>query len=87
MKTEYLPSDRDGMLFHLIEECGEVIWAVGKAGRFGMGSRHPDGGRCNAGLILQELADLRRAIDAIEPDLSTFEIFANKRESERRSGP
>lgn len=66
---EYLPKDRNGRLFRLIEECGEVLQMCGKAGRFGMSSRHPEGGPRNISALLAELRDLRDAIDALEPDL------------------
>lgn len=66
---EYLPKDRNGRLFKLIEECGEVLQMCGKAGRFGMGSRHPNGGPNNVTELRRELQDLREAIDAVEPDL------------------
>lgn len=66
---EYLPKDRNGRLFRVIEECGEVLQVLGKAGRFGMGSRQPNGGPRNVSAILAELRDLRDAIDALEPDL------------------
>jgi hypothetical protein len=82
MKRDYMPSDRNGRLFHVIEECGEVLHALGKAGRFGMGSRHPArrAGELNAEQILRELHDLKLAIVALEPDLraEVAKIKANR---------
>ena len=78
MKKEFLPEDRNGRLFWLIEECGEVLHYIGKAGRFGMGSRHPDGGPTNAKLILGELYDLEAAIKAVRPDLESENDLAGK---------
>ena len=74
MTPKYLPTDRNGRLFQLIEECGEVLQALGKAGRFGMGNRYPQAPDepTNAEKILGELADLRSAMDAVEPDLREF---------------
>ncbi len=65
----YLPKDRDGRLFRLVEECGEVMQAVGKAGRFGMRKRFPAGDRSNVEKLLSELDDLEGAIHDVRPDL------------------
>ena len=70
MKESYLPTDRNGRLFHLVEECGEVIKAVGKLGRWGAASRWPlKVGPMNVETLLSELADLEGAIRAVRPDL------------------
>lgn len=69
MKAEFLPKTPDGRRYRLFEEMGEVLQAFGKAGRFGLESRHPDGGPTNRELILAELGDLRHAIGAVESDV------------------
>jgi hypothetical protein len=68
---KYLPRDRNGRLFHVVEECGEVMQMIGKAVRFGMQSSNPliEGSPTNARLLRAELLDLRCAIDALLPDL------------------
>lgn len=73
-QRDYLPTDRNGRLFRLIEECGAVLQALGTAGRFGMESLHPlePDGSNSAEMILAELAGLRAAIEAVEPDLRAF---------------
>ena len=84
MKKEFLPDDRNGRLFWLVEECGEVLHYIGKAGRFGMSSRHPDGGPTNAEAILGELEDLKAAIDAVELDLKaeiSLESIRNRKKN------
>ena len=69
MNPNYLPRDPDGRLWRLVEECGEVSKVAGKIGRFGLLSRHPDGGPTNAYLLMSELCDLRHAIDAVMNDI------------------
>ncbi len=75
MKTEYLPTDKNGRLFRLIEEMGEVAHAIGKAGRHGMASYNPElpehARISNAEMILRELDDLMDAITDVIPDLVT----------------
>jgi hypothetical protein len=72
MKHVYIPHDRNGRLHHLVEEMGEVMQALGKAGRFGMSHRHPDDGPMNAEVILRELDDLEHALTAVKSDLRRF---------------
>lgn len=69
MMQEYLPKDRNARLFRVLEEMGEVTQAIGKSGRFGMANRDPRTGITNAQTILDEITDLRHALDAVEPDL------------------
>jgi len=73
MNPKYLPTTIDGKIDRLVEESGEVtevigrvLRIVGKTGRFGLTSAHPEGGPNNAALMLSELADLRHAISAVE---------------------
>lgn len=65
----YLPTTPEGRLFRLVEECGEVIQAVGKIGRFGPGGRHPDGGPTNAETLAAEIGDLQEAMNDVVPDM------------------
>ncbi len=69
METRYLPKTTPKKLAHLVEECGEVMQAVGKAGRFGLDKRHPAGGETNREWILRELVDLECAIEAVRAAL------------------
>lgn len=79
MEAKFLPADRNGRLFRLVEEMGEVLHVIGKAGRFGMHSHHPEAPDVsNAELILCELADLEHAIAAVRPDLEAFAAKARK---------
>jgi len=84
MQKEYMPLDPTGKFFHVIEETGEVLKITGKIGRFGFHSRHPvDGGPTNAEMLLDEIRDLRKAIDIYEPCL--IEEIENDNHS-RRAG-
>lgn len=74
MKAEFLPTTPDGRRARLFEEMGEVLQAFGKAGRFGMESRHPDGGPTNREIILSELLDLRHAIGEVEGDVAKASV-------------
>lgn len=69
MNPKYLPRDPEGRRARLTEECGEVLQVLGKIGRFGLYSRHPNGGPTNAYLLMSELEDLRGAIDAVQDDI------------------
>ena len=54
----------------LIEECSELIKAICKAKRFGFDGYHPDRpDKNNAQEILDEIEDVRRAINELEPYL------------------
>jgi hypothetical protein len=72
MKPEYLPKTKNHRLFHLIEECGEVLHFLGKFGRWGADSRHPNGGPTNAEAVLEECYDLRHANEAVIKDLEEY---------------
>lgn len=72
-KTKYIPKDRNERLFHLIEECGEVLQVLGKAGRFGMENFHPaNPTELNVEGLLRQLNDLQKAIEEVKPDLTAF---------------
>jgi NTP pyrophosphatase (non-canonical NTP hydrolase) len=52
-------------LFCLIEEAGEMLQIVGKIGRHGYYSCHPNGGPNNRELLERELGDLLYSIRAM----------------------
>lgn len=55
----------------VIEECGEVLQAIGKANRFGYFNHHPDRPkRTNIDELRYELADLVTAIDLLDRQLA-----------------
>jgi NTP pyrophosphatase (non-canonical NTP hydrolase) len=65
MKPEYMPRTIDQKLGYLVEECGEVLAAVGKTQRWGLESVNPEPGasrETNREWILRELGDLERAV-------------------------
>ena len=66
MKPQYEPKTLQQKLGYLVEECGEVLAAVGKAIRWGLHSVNPelppDEQETNATWILRELDDLKRAV-------------------------
>lgn len=70
---KYLPKDRNGRLFKLIEEMGELNAALGKAGRHGMLSVNPElpaeQQETNAAWILREMDDLIMAVADCRPDV------------------
>ena len=66
MKPEhrYYPVSIDQKLGYLVEECGEVLAAVGKTQRWGLDSFNPEPGasrETNREWILRELHDLEEA--------------------------
>jgi hypothetical protein len=67
MKTQYIPKTLGAKLGWLVEECGEVLAAVGKTLRHGVDSCNPELPRGSAELngnwILRELDDLKFAAD------------------------
>lgn len=83
MNPAYAPKTPTGRLDRLIEEIGEVsveagalLKAIAKGRRFGMDSRHPDGGPTNRedaldimGRLRSELLDLLGAMDHVETDM------------------
>lgn len=70
MPSEYRPRTVGAKLGYLVEECGEVLAAVGKTQRWGLDSFNPElpeGEReTNRAWLLRELHDLKRAIYFIE---------------------
>ena len=71
MKPEFLPKTPEGRRWRLAEECGEVVRALSKIGRFGAIGIGYDGHENNTEALKAELADLRHAIEAVEHDLSS----------------
>jgi NTP pyrophosphatase (non-canonical NTP hydrolase) len=67
MKPQYEPKTTKQALGYLVEECGEVLAAVGKTQRWGLESTNPDippeQRETNRDWILRELEDLSGAID------------------------
>lgn len=55
----YLPTDLEGKMARLTEECGEVLQIIGKIGRFGIENHHPiDPATPNHRLLIREIRDL-----------------------------
>jgi NTP pyrophosphatase (non-canonical NTP hydrolase) len=73
MKPEYKPRTTNQKLGYLVEECGEVLAAVGKSQRWGLENFNPEipvyQRETNRDWILRELADLNVAIDMLREDL------------------
>lgn len=62
MNTAYLPRTQSGRFWRVVEELGEVVQALGKAGRFGWENRYPATGPTNREKLCGELRDLRHAV-------------------------
>jgi hypothetical protein len=71
VNPRYLPDTLEGKMDRVVEEAGEILQVIGKAGRFGLKSYHPEGGPNNAALILSEMADLRHALADLEEEISS----------------
>jgi len=75
MKKKYLPNTRDARatMGYLVEECGEVLAAVGKTLRHGLTSCNPElpieEQETNRDWILRELKDLEHAIKLVRVSL------------------
>ena len=70
MKPEYLPITPEGRRWRLAEECGEVVRALSKIGRFGIIGTGYDGHEDNTAALLAELTDLEHAIAAVKADIA-----------------
>lgn len=72
MKPEYVPKTLATQLGYLVEECGEVLHAVGKTQRWGFFSTDPTSPlpeaerETNAEWISREIGDLKYAIFLVE---------------------
>lgn len=69
MKARYRPRSVSAALGYLVEECGEVLAAVGKTQRWGLESYNPELPKAqretNQAWVLRELVDLERAIGIV----------------------
>ncbi len=70
MKPQYMPKTIEAKLGYLVEECGEVLAAVGKTQRWGLASVDPtskdDEPETNRAWVMRELQDLKNAIAILE---------------------
>ena len=73
MKKQYMPITELQKLGYLVEECGEVMAAVGKTIRWGLDSSNPElpeqERETNRDWILREVSDLKDAIKIVEEEL------------------
>ena len=73
MKPEYEPKTQSQKIGYLIEECGELLAAVGKTLRWGLDSYNPElppeERETNRQWVLRELNDVRRAVELAGPAL------------------
>lgn len=72
MKPQYRPITLGQKLGYLVEECGEVLAAVGKTQRWGLESFNPEPGasrETNREWILRELSDLEIACAIVRVEL------------------
>lgn len=67
---QFLPIGVTGRLGHVVEECGEVLAAIGKSQRFGLDSVNPllpaEERETNRDWLKRELVDLKQAIARLE---------------------
>ena len=73
MKPEYKPVTELQKLGYLVEECGEVMQAVGKSIRWGLDNYNPElpeeERETNRAWILRELEDLKLAIGIVKKEI------------------
>ena len=74
MHLEYVQDGLDQALIHTTEECSEVIMAITKIQRFGLYSYNPnlppELRKTNKEDLLNELDDMKHAIERLEIELS-----------------
>lgn len=74
MKPQYEPRRIEESLGYVVEECGEVLQAIGKSQRWGLDSVNPElppeQQETNQAWLERELVDLRGAIGRVERFLS-----------------
>ncbi len=74
LKQKYWPKTQKQKLGYLIEECGEVMAAVGKTLRWGLESTNPESKamrpETNRDWVLRELDDLELAIKLVRESLT-----------------
>lgn len=69
----------------VIEECGEVLQAIGKANRFGYFNHHPDrSGKTNIDELRYELSDLVSAIDRLDRQLAMIQRIHDAGQPEKK---
>lgn len=70
MDKKYIRNSKNAKLGHFVEECGEVLSAVGKTIRWGLDSFNPElptkEKETNRKWIKRELQDLKFAITRLE---------------------
>lgn len=73
IKEVYYPKTLNQKLGKLVEECGEVLAAVGKTQRWGLDSVNPElppeKQETNRDWILRELQDLKLSIEIVEEEI------------------
>lgn len=78
MKPQYEPKTTVQKLGYVVEECGEVLSAIGKAQRHGLENFNPEipilSRETNRDWILRELNDLDYAVELLRKDLIAYGI-------------
>lgn len=76
MKPEYEPETMEQFLGYVVEECGEVLHAIGKSQRWGLDSCNPElppaKRESNFLWLKREIADLRGALDRLEKAMDEY---------------
>lgn len=67
MRKDLLPTTFDGKVDRIIEECGEVLKAIGKLKRFGLKAIDPKTGK-----KYNNLKDLKKELDDLEDAINKF---------------
>lgn len=85
VEKKYAPTCLGEAFAKYIEEAGESLAAVGKIGRFGLQSRHPDGGETNLEWLRRELADVRSSMLTLEGWIGIEEARSKRTEASAES--
>ena len=66
-RVDLLPTDFDGAVARLVEDCGEILQAVGKMQRFGITACDPKTGKLYDNLedLKGEMLDVEHAIGEV----------------------
>jgi len=79
MKKRYYPITDKEKLGYLVEECGEVIAAIGKSIRWGFKSFNPElpvaQQETNREWVKRELIDLKLAISLVEERIDKMKVL------------
>lgn len=67
MRPDLLPTTFDGKIGRIIEECGEVLQAIGKMQRFGLTAKDP-----KTGIEYDNLKDLNLELDDLRAAITAF---------------